>query len=101
MTQTDTAKSDSLLARLDATTDLAPVGARRAVPITINGTEYAGVMVVPIEELALCSAADYDRMKHAQRSHRSRRLRDAAKSGELTPEQVKALQARGVLPDPL
>jgi hypothetical protein len=94
---------DPFLSRLARADDLAPtVGSGRApVPITIGGREYAGIVDVPPEELALCSAADYEAMAPAHRSHRSRRLRKAAKDGSLSSEYVEALQARGVLPENL
>ena len=90
---------DSLLERLDAAVDLAPSGSsRKAVPVTIRGTVYNGIAAVPIEELALCTTADVEAMRTAHRSHRSRRLREAAKDGTFSREQVAALKARGVLP---
>lgn len=70
-------------------------------PVTIGGKIYPGIMEVPIEELALCSTAEYKAMRHAHRSHRSRRLRAAAENGTLSPAVVKALQAKGVLPSNL
>jgi hypothetical protein len=90
----------ALLDRLDAATDLAPAGtARRAVPVSIGGTTYpGGIAAVPIEELALCTTADLAAMRFAHRSHRTRRLKEAAKDGTFSQETVKALQARGVLP---
>jgi hypothetical protein len=93
-------KNDTLLARLDAAQDLAPAGtARRAVRVTVGGKTYAGgIAEVPIEELALCTTADVKAMRFAHRSHRTRRLREAARDGTLSPAQVEALQYRGVLP---
>src|SRR5689334_18762492 len=73
MTTNDTTKNGTLLDRLDAAEYLAPVGTgRRAVPVTIGGTGYDGIAAVPLAELVLCSATDYEAMEPAQRSHRSR-----------------------------
>jgi hypothetical protein len=59
--------SDAFLDRIRGAEDLAPtVGGGRyggAVPVTIGGTVYAGIGAVPIEALALCSAADYGAMR--------------------------------------
>jgi hypothetical protein len=93
----DTSPHDSLLERIEAADDLVRTG-RRATPVTIGGKEYKGIMDVPVEELALCSSADYEAMRPAHRSHRSRRLRTAARDGTFSPEQVRALKAKGVLP---
>jgi hypothetical protein len=94
---------ETLLERLDSAGDLAPAGnAGKRVPVTIGGTTYpGGIAAVPIEELALCTTADLAAMRFAHRSHRTRRLNEAAKNGTFTPEQVAALQARGVLPTEL
>jgi hypothetical protein len=92
----------SLLSRIAATDDIAPAVRRAAsVPVTIGGRTYDGIMAVPIAELALCSAADYKAMRHAHRSHRSRRLRAAAEDGTLSAAEVEALQKKGVLPSNL
>ena len=99
----DADAEELFLARLAAADDLAPmVGSSRApVPITIDGKSYYGIAEVPVEVLALCSAADFEAMGPAHRSHRSRRLRAAAKDGTLSPAYVAALQAKGVLPSEL
>jgi hypothetical protein len=91
---------DRLLERIETAGDLAPAGtARRQVPITIGGTTYpGGIAAVPIEELVLCSPADVQAMNPAHRSHRSRRLHEAARNGTLSPAEVAALKDRGVLP---
>jgi hypothetical protein len=99
-----TGQRDAFLKRLDEAEDLAPTvgNARAPVPVTIAGTTYeGGIASVPIEELALCSAVDYEAMGPAHRSHRSRRLRQAAKTGALPVAYVEALQAKGVLPGDL
>jgi hypothetical protein len=99
----ETTVQESLLERLNAAEDLAPTvgGGRKPVPVTIGGKQYEGIAAVPIEELALCSNADYLAMKPAHRSHRSRRLQKAATDGTFTPAQVKALQSKNVLPTEL
>jgi hypothetical protein len=99
-TSIDADAEESFLARLAAADDLAPtVGSGRApVPITIDGKSYDGIAEVPAEVLALCSAADYEAMGPAHRSHRSRRLRAAVEDGTFSPAQVEALRAKGVLP---
>ena len=96
----ESGEPDTLLARLDAAGDLAPAGtSRSAVPVTIGGITYpGGIAAVPPEELALCTPADLAAMRFAHRSHRTRRLKEAAKDGTFSEEAVKALQARGVLP---
>jgi len=102
-TSIDADTEESFLARLAAADDLAPtVGSSRApVPVSIDGKSYDGIAEVPVEVLAICSAADYEAMRPAHRSHRSRRLRAAAKDGTLSPAYVTALQAKGVLPSEL
>jgi hypothetical protein len=94
---------DTLLARIAAAADLAPTigGGRGRVPVSIGGKTYDGIAAVPLAELALCSYVDYQAMKPAQRSHRSRRLTAAAKDGTLSSAEVQALQAKGVLPVPI
>lgn len=100
-THANVAADDPFLARLAAAGDLAPtVGrGRQPVPVIIGGKTYGGIAAVPLEDLAMCSAADYAAMRPAQRSHRSRRLLAAAKDGTLPQTHVQALQARGVLPE--
>jgi hypothetical protein len=72
------------------------------VPVTIGGKTYpGGIAAVPLDELALCSSADLAAMRFAHRSHRTRRLNEAARDGSFSPEQVAALQAKGVLPEAL
>jgi hypothetical protein len=92
--------ADALLERIEAATNLAPVGtARRAVPVTVGGTVYTGgIAEVPIEELLFCSPEDVQAMKPAHRSHRSRRLHLAARNGTFSPAEIAALKERGVLP---
>jgi hypothetical protein len=97
-TEADT--DDAFLRRLQQADDLVPTGKERP-RVTIAGKSYDSMAAVPIEELALCSPADYEAMRPAHRSHRSRRLRAAAKDGSLSPAHVEALQARGVLPKEL
>lgn len=95
---------EAFLERVAAAEDLAPtVGSGRApVPVTIGGQEYEGIAAVPVDVLALCSAADYEAMRPAHRSHRSRRLRAAATDGKsLSPAVVEALKEKGVLPSDL
>jgi hypothetical protein len=93
-------RKDSFLQRLEAVDDVAPAGtSRRAVPVRVGDTTYAGgIPEVPLEELALASKADVEAMGFAQRSHRTRRLKEAVRKGEFSPEQVAALKAKGVLP---
>jgi hypothetical protein len=67
--------------------------------VVIGGKIYDGIAAVPVADLALCSDADYQAMKPAHRSHRSRRLMAAAKDGTLSLAEVQALQAKGVLPE--
>src|SRR4051794_8591010 len=102
MTATSSAADEAILARLAKTDDLAPAAAGRGpVAITIGGKTYRGIATVPVEELALCNGTDFDAMLPAQRSHRSRILRRAAKDGTLSRPVVEALQRKGVLPSDL
>jgi hypothetical protein len=95
----DTNGTKSLLERLNSAVDLAPAGTGgRRVPVTIGGKTYhGGIAEVPIDVLALCTAADLEAMRPAHRSHRTRRLNEAARDGTFSAEEVAELQARGVL----
>ena len=96
-----TSEQSSLLARIEEADDLAPtVGSGRApVPVTVGGNTYNGIAAVPLADLGLCSAAGYEAMKPALRSHRSRKLMEAVKKGKFSTPEVEALQAKGVLPN--
>lgn len=88
---------DPFLARLAAAADLAPtVGSgRHPVTVTIDGQTYDGITAVPLEDLAMCSAADYAAMRPAQRSHRSRRLMPAPRLARVTYGRGQGWHAAG------
>ena len=99
----DDAAEKALLARIEAAENLAPtVGSRGTVPVTVGGITYpGGINAVPLDDLAVLSGEDHAAMNEGHRSHRSRRLRQAAREGKLSPAIVKALQAKKVLSDPV